>query len=650
LIGRCLAKDPKRRLRDIGDARLELDEPLALPAPDAPQQPGRARLRWLVPVIVALLVGAAATFAILTRAGRSGSSPAPAAATLERMTFDSGMTMMPSLSPDGRLIAYASDRARGDLDIWVQQTNGGAALRLTDDPADDQMPDFSPDGSQIVFRSERANRGLYLVSALGGNARLVAPDGRWPRFSPDGSRIVYWSGQWRGTPSMLSSAVYVLTLNGGTPTRLLQDFVMARDARWAPDGRSLMVLARHDETTPLAQSYDWWWVPLDGRPPVKSGIFDLYDFRHALDREDPGPGTWTTDAGFVLASEGSLWQIPIDGSTGRVAGAPRQLTFGAGTYGHPTIDRAGHVAFAVFDSDRVMERVSIEPGHDAAAPTTLQTDAGYGAGRPSETADGRTLLFERNGPRSQEIWIKNLRSNEQRLVHRVDAPTGVDPVISPDGSRIAYTVGRRDDDGKGYAIDAAGGVPKQICDGCGVHGFLSDNRRILTVMRGKRAIAVVDVVSGASQDAFVVDDGEVSRPHASPDDRWLMVRRIAGTNAKMLLGPLTPGRPPARDAWTEIDEPTTTGRPCGWSLDSRTAYMLLDVDGFRCLWGQRVDPAAGRPVGTPFVVRHFHRPQEEQFSTSYGNPFTVDGFLYGGRRLRANLWRLIPAGTSDTSK
>src|SRR4030095_17186389 len=114
---------------------------------------------------------------------------------------------MPQFSPDGRLLAFASDRAgQNNLDIWVQQINGGVPLRLTDDPADDTMPRFSADGSQIVFRSDRGGGGVYMVPALGGVARLIAPGGRGPRLSPDGTRISYWTGDFRGNASGHSSA------------------------------------------------------------------------------------------------------------------------------------------------------------------------------------------------------------------------------------------------------------------------------------------------------------------------------------------------------------------------------------------------------------------------------------------------------------
>jgi hypothetical protein len=125
---------------------------------------------------------------------------------------------------------------------------------------------------------------VFIVPALGGDARLVAPEGRWPRFSPDGSHLAYWSGQWRGVPSTLSSAASVLPLPG-SPRRVLSDFVMARDPLWAPDGRALLVFGRRDRTSPLAEALDWWWVPLDGGPPSRTGVLDLADFRTEIDRD-----------------------------------------------------------------------------------------------------------------------------------------------------------------------------------------------------------------------------------------------------------------------------------------------------------------------------------------------------------------------------
>src|SRR5260370_15486239 len=114
---------------------------------------------------------------------------------LTRLTSDSGLTTDPALSPDGKLLAYASDRlGNGGLDIWVRQISGGAPVQITHDNLNNREPSFSPDGSMIVFSSERAKGGIFVVPALGGESRQIADQGRRPRFSPDCQQVLYWSG------------------------------------------------------------------------------------------------------------------------------------------------------------------------------------------------------------------------------------------------------------------------------------------------------------------------------------------------------------------------------------------------------------------------------------------------------------------------
>ena len=133
LLQRCVDKDPKRRLRDIADARYEIEA--ALTDGDAPAgvvmpAPRQRANRWGA-VAAAGLLAAGVIGGVLWRDTSSPRSSNPTIGPLLRLTSDSGFTTEPSISADGRLIAYASDRSGdGNLDIW-----GSAGNRRPRDPA-----------------------------------------------------------------------------------------------------------------------------------------------------------------------------------------------------------------------------------------------------------------------------------------------------------------------------------------------------------------------------------------------------------------------------------------------------------------------------------------------------------------------------------
>src|SRR4029453_12439485 len=101
-----------------------------------------------------------------------------------QLTSDPGIESYPSLSPDGKLLAYVS-RAAGNDDIYVLRVGGKNPINLTkDDPGDDTEPAFSPDGTQIAFRSERQGGGIFLIGATGESVRRLTDVGFTPAWSP----------------------------------------------------------------------------------------------------------------------------------------------------------------------------------------------------------------------------------------------------------------------------------------------------------------------------------------------------------------------------------------------------------------------------------------------------------------------------------
>src|SRR5262245_40744326 len=222
-----------------------------------------ARRLWLI-AGAAVVAAVLASVVLGPRADRTLQ-----AVELTRVTSDSGLTAYPALSRDGKFLAYASDRAGGIMNIWVQQVAGGEPVRATNGPADDTEPAFSADGTMIAFRSEGDGGGVYIVPALGGEPRRIASDGRRPRFSPDGRWIAYWVGQQH--QQFPRNQVYIVASSGGEPRRLAAAFFSADDPVWSPDGQHILYLGAEDDKKPVAERYDWWVVPVPGGTPLATG-------------------------------------------------------------------------------------------------------------------------------------------------------------------------------------------------------------------------------------------------------------------------------------------------------------------------------------------------------------------------------------------
>jgi DNA-binding winged helix-turn-helix (wHTH) protein len=141
------------------------------PIPTAPE----TRTFRIAGMSVALLMAAVTIIglAIYLLPGSARTDNSSPQRNLWQLTFDSGLQSEPAWSPDGRFIAYSSDKG-GNFDIWVQPVGEGNAVRVTNSPAHDWQPDWAPEGNRLVFRSEREGGGLFVVPALGGNERKIS--------------------------------------------------------------------------------------------------------------------------------------------------------------------------------------------------------------------------------------------------------------------------------------------------------------------------------------------------------------------------------------------------------------------------------------------------------------------------------------------
>jgi len=372
VVSTCLAKDRDQRFQTALDLKRSLEWSAE------PQQRSPAPFRTMV-LIATVSVALALSLAWVLM--RDASSPV-VEYTATRLTYDNGLTTDPAISPDGKLVAFASDRSGNDqLDIYVQQTAGGPAVRLTHTAGDDHEPAFSPDGSTVVFRSEREGGGLYAIPTLGGDARLLAQEGHDPRFSLDGRYIAYTTAK-SGTDTVaVTGHCYVIPAEGGQPRLVSPNFRGATWPVWIAN-RTLLFLGLASGDT---SGVKWWTTDVENPRPVVSTLLPLSVRGSASNHASNHMVFVSSAAGDV----GGVWTMPLDPRTATASGAPRRLTLGMGDGVRVALANVGTIAVARTD---LAVNVWSLPVAGNGVPTQLTFDAAPKS-LPDLSLDGRYLTY-----------------------------------------------------------------------------------------------------------------------------------------------------------------------------------------------------------------------------------------------------------------
>jgi Tol biopolymer transport system component len=459
LLQRCLEKDLKRRLHDMGDAGIDIDEAVASPTVEAAstgsRARGRERVAWALVAIAVLAAGALATRTMLYVGSSAPESVVTRLEVVTPSTPDSGAF---ALSPDGRqivFIARADDRPK----LWLRPLDQTAGYPLigTDGAS---YPFWAPDGRAIGFFADgylkridlpvgvvqvlanassgrggtwnqegtivfspTSTGGLMRVSATGGTPVVVTQPAsgqgahRWPQFLPDGRRFLFTVGV--GRPDL--RGVFVGSLAGDVPKRVVAD---ESAAVYAPPHWLLVVR----QGVLMALRFDATRALVNGDPtPVAQDVGDA-------------PGLYHSS--FSVSTNGVLAHRPGGGQR-------RQLVW---------MDRAGRVLGTVGESDYAsLANPSLAPDDQRVAVNRVVQgdidvwlmDTARGIlsrftfaptieNLPLWSRDGRRVAFRSTHDGPYDLFEKPAsgEGNERVLLKSAETKAPLD--WSPDGGTLLY--------------------------------------------------------------------------------------------------------------------------------------------------------------------------------------------------------------------
>ena len=432
LVQRCLERDPKRRLRDIGDARIVLEELReGRGAASAPATAPAARFsRGAIAAAVTALAVLSGVALAVGRWSASGSAAATAATDpglhrFVRLTHQAGLESSPTLSPDGEFVAYTAIDG-GDRDLFLLRIGGQRPINLTEDsPADEDHAAFSPDGRFLAFRSERGGGGIFVMGATGESVRRLTDFGDNPSWSPDGGRIVFATeGESDPHAREKTSELWIVGAAGGPAQK-----IYAGDAVqpvWSPHGQRIAFWTQEDGIR------DVWTVRADGSDLQRVTDSPSVDWSPAWS-PDGRHLYFASDRGGVMTA----WRVPIDEASGRLAGEPQPVTLPAAWSGQLSLGAGGgRLVYRTSEMTAEVRRIPFDRASGRTlGPAERLFDTVIPAAGLDLSADG--WLTFRTAATQEDVYVMRADGSGLRQLTD-DAAKDRAPVWSPDGSQIAF--------------------------------------------------------------------------------------------------------------------------------------------------------------------------------------------------------------------
>ncbi|HPF70914.1 MAG TPA: protein kinase [Candidatus Krumholzibacteria bacterium] len=591
VLRRCLAKDPRQRLRDIGEARVRLEDPdaesglltrtLAAAAPAARPHLLLRAVPWALAAC-----GVAIAAWSLVRGGGDGDArplhlalPSPPGVVFH---LSGSFPGSPELSPDGERMAFCGvDEETGQIDLYIRSIHDPQAVKVPDS-RDAQYPFWSADGNWVAFYDRE--KGLMKAPARGGpNQKICAAgNGKGGSWNLDGDVLLTLD---------YNTPIFVAPAAGGEPrpvTDLENDkgFNSHRHPQFLPDGKHFLYFAR---SAGRADS-EIRMASLDGDPTVvvmKSETMGFYASGHLL-----------------YVRDGDLFAQAMDAKTGHLSGPTRPLASGV-----MFISGAGKSAFSVSENGEFtymrgktneLSGLVWKDRRGAAQGPVADEDL-YGLVSVSRDARYVAAAVTTNQTGTWDLWVVDVERNF-RTKFTTNPSDENTPVWSHDSRTLYFTSDRA---GKYDVYRKSLGSPDEpelVYD-----GRTSDLRLYDVTSDGRTLIFAAG--SGTSQlDLFAVDLDDTTKVRTirstpatdtaavlSPDGRWIAFASQESGRPQVFIAPW-----PALAPLVQVS--TTSGTWSAWTKGGRE-LIYQEAEGDICAVALDLGGAEPR-IGTPEVLFH----------------------------------------------
>lgn len=645
IVKRCLEKEPSARAQTIDEVRTTLAN-LILPTYLPAHVPLRIPiLRWALLAAPLLVVVLGVVLGQRWWVNRLDRNRPP---QLVQLTRDSGLTNGGTLSPDGKLAVYISDRSSlATPQLWLQQVDGRGVVQLTKDCQNVRNPAFAADGSRVFFSCDQGGLpSLYEIPVIGGEPRILVKVGSIPRPSPDGKWLHYMGGPATATP-------FLLALKDNQSHRWRNDFeLLFPGVAWSPDSRNIAFVGAQKASDHLSGDLvDIWVAPLAGGPAVNTHLLAKLKPRFGP-YDSPEISAWLPGNRIVfscrIAEHRNLWLVHLSARTWQPTTEPEQLT--------SDISEASGGSFAagrlVFDSSLrhfTIAEVSLNgptlATYDDSRTLTRDDCEGTLVG-VTPTGGSAVFVSERLG--TGDLYRLDRRTKQvTRLTvgANLKARTGT-ARMSPDGTLVAYEGHPTVPNGSHvqssvWMVPVQGGVAQHVCDQCGrVGDWLPDNRGlVLWTIEPDPQVSLLELNSGR-RSVLLRQPGHVFvAPRLSPDGQWLAFDALTQnrTVSHLFIAPLRSGSPIPESAWSPFG-PKQEGERwtvCAWSPGGRNIYFINF--GSPTIWLQQLDAATKDPIGSAKAVIHLDGGVR---LPGFGLAVTNDHLFFDFSHWTGNVWMM----------